>query len=97
LCRNIRENGEQLDRPSLAVRFGDVKAPRFTRAASAVRHERYSLPNSAQPAHALRLPRWRHLRTPRPDRVSILMDSFPASDPPASSAMAVSAAAPDDL
>ena len=40
--------------------------------------------------------RWRHLRTPRPDRVSIhLMDSFPASDPPASSATAISAAAAD--
>lgn len=47
--------------------------------------------------------RWRHLRTPRPDRESAdLMDSFPASDPPASSAIAssataISAAAPADL
>jgi hypothetical protein len=62
---NIRKNGEQLDRASLAVRFGDVKAPRFTRTASALRHERYDLPNSAQSSRS---------------RLEHLMDSFPASD-----------------
>jgi hypothetical protein len=38
--------------------------------------------------------RWRHMTRPVTDRVTTeLMDSFPASDPPPSSAMAVSAAA----
>ena len=40
--------------------------------------------------------RWRHLRTQRPDRVAVdLINLFPASDPPPSSAMAISAAAAD--
>lgn len=42
--------------------------------------------------------RWRHMTQPRADRVTTeLMDSFPASDPPPSSAMAVSAASLGDL
>jgi len=41
--------------------------------------------------------RWRHLTQPRVDGITIEMDSFPASDPPASSAMAaVSSAWPAD-
>jgi hypothetical protein len=42
--------------------------------------------------------RWRHLVQPSWDRVSVeSMDSFPASDPPQSSAMAINAALMCDL
>ena len=42
--------------------------------------------------------RWRHLTQPSSDRVTIeSMDSFPASDPPPSSAMAINAAMMSDL
>ena len=42
--------------------------------------------------------RWRQFTQPRWDRVAVeSMDSFPASDPPPSSAMAINAAMVSDL